>query len=72
MVGESHGNDSKKEGLPHVATMATGYRIYTGLDAEAEGSWNFEHSHEDETARLIEQEVLTLTGTIPWWCCGTL
>ena len=57
-----------------VATMASGYRVYAGLDDESERQWNVENSHEDDSSkpnasclraaeeRLIEQEILSLNG----------
>jgi len=54
--------------------MASGYRVYTGLDDEKERQWNVENSHEDDSSkpnttclraaeeRLIEQETLHLNG----------
>lgn len=64
----------KKKGHRTVATMASGYRVYTGLDDEKERQWNVENSHEDDSSkpntsclraaeeRLIEQEILHLNG----------
>ena len=54
--------------------MASGYRVYTGLDDEGERQWNVEKTREDDFSkpnasclraaeeRLIEQEILNLTG----------
>ena len=64
----------KKKGHRTVATMASGYRIYTGLEDEKERQWNIENSHEDDSSRpdtsclraaeerLIEQKNLSLNG----------
>ena len=64
----------KKKGHRTVATMASGYRVYTGLDDGKERQWNVENSHEDDSSkpntsclraaeeRLIEQEILHLNG----------
>lgn len=64
----------KKKGHRTVATIASGYRVHTGLDDEKERQWNVENSHEDDSSkpntsclraaeeRLIEQEILHLNG----------
>ena len=64
----------KEKGHRTVATMASGYRVYTGLDKENEKEWDLEHSHADDSSkpetsrlrvaeeRLIEQETLNLDG----------
>ena len=64
----------KKKGHRTVATMASGYRIYTGLEEDDERQWNIDNSHEDDSSkpntsclraaeeRLIEQEILHLNG----------
>ena len=39
----------KKKGHRTVATMASGYRVYTGLDDESERQWNAENSHVDDS-----------------------
>ena len=64
----------KKKGHMAVATMASGYRIYTGLGDEKERQWIVDNSHEDDSSkpdtsclraaeeRLIVQEFLSLNG----------
>lgn len=64
----------KKKGHRTVATMASGYRVYTGLDDESERQRAIENSHVDDSSkpntsclraaeeRLIEQEILNLNG----------
>lgn len=64
----------KKKGHRTVATMASGCRIYAGLEDEKERQWNVENSLEDDSSKpdtscpraaeekLIEQEILSLNG----------
>ena len=40
-----------KKGLRTVATMASGYRIYSGLDAGAERQWKVDNSHADDSSK---------------------
>ena len=54
--------------------MASGYRVYIGMDEEGEREWNVENSHADDSSkpdtsclraaeeRLIEQEILNLNA----------
>ena len=65
----------KKKVHRTVATMASGYRVYTGLDEDNERQWNVENSHEDDSSkpntsclraaeeRLSEQEIFHLNST---------
>ena len=65
----------KKKGHRTVATMASGYRTYTSLEADEDRRWSINASHEDNSSqantsclwaveeRLIEQEILTVEGT---------
>ena len=41
----------KKKGHRTVATMASGYRVYTGLDDERERQWTVGSSHEDDSSK---------------------
>ena len=63
----------KKRGHRCVATMASGYRMYTSLEEKIDKQWNIDNSHADDSCkpetsclraaeeRLIEQEILVNT-----------
>ena len=41
----------KKKGHRTVATLASGYRVYTSLEAEEDRRWTIDHSHEDDSCK---------------------
>lgn len=68
---KSDGDDSdKEEGHRIVATMASGYRMYTSLEVAEHRMWNVDNSHAGDSSkpntsclraaeeRLIEQGIL--------------